>query len=417
MRYYIIAGEASGDLHGSNLIKGLRAEDPEAEFRLWGGDMMLGAALGDPIPQTEPNTGSATPPCPAECSPAGSDRREPGNVTEVEPPSKGAKGAIPVILAKDYRDGAVMGFTEVMAKAGKLLGNIRFCKSDILAWKPDVVILIDYPGFNMRIAKFCHSKGIKVFYYIAPKTWASRENRNRKLKRWVDKLFIVFPFEVPYFEKTGIPFEYVGNPLLDAVDNHEYKPVTDGQYIALLAGSRASEISRMMPVCMQVADNLGCKVVIAGAPARSAADYSAYIGDRKNVELVFGRTYDVLRYADAAIINSGTASLEAALIGTPQVVCWSTSKLTAFVAKNILRVMDKIDFISLGNLCIGKCAFRELIQEEFTAENVTAELRRLTTDREYRERMLDDYADIRQSLGGRGASRAVAKAIIKELRK
>ena len=166
MRYYIIAGEASGDLHGSNLIKGLRAEDPEAEFRLWGGDMMLGAALGDPIPQTEPNIGSATPPCPAECSPAGSDRREPGDVTGVEPPSKGAKGAIPAILAKDYRDGAVMGFTEVMAKAGKLLGNIRFCKSDILAWKPDVVILIDYPGFNMRIAKFCHSKGIKGFYYI-----------------------------------------------------------------------------------------------------------------------------------------------------------------------------------------------------------------------------------------------------------
>lgn len=365
MRYYIIAGEASGDLHGSNLIRGLRLEDPKAEFRIWGGDMMKEAA------ETE--------------------------------------------LVTNYKDGAVMGLTDVLAKAGKLLGNLKFCKKDILEWKPDVVILIDYPGFNMKVAKFCHSNGIRVFYYIAPKTWASRASRNRKLKKWVDKLFIVFPFEVPYFEKTGIPFEYVGNPLLDAVDNHDYKRPVEGNYIALLAGSRSGEIKRMMPVCMEVADKLGCKVVIAGAPARSIEDYKPFIGDRKDVEVIFGRTYDILRYADAAIINSGTASLEAALICTPQVVCWSTSKLTAFVARHILHVLDNIKYISLGNLCIDKCAFQELIQEDFTAEKVLAEVRRLTGDHDYREKMLDDYADIRQSLGGKGASRAVAKAIMKEL--
>ena len=212
-----------------------------------------------------------------------------------------------------------------------------------------------------------------------------------------------------------VPFEYVGNPLLDAVDNHDYKRPVEGNYIALLAGSRSGEIKRMMPVCMEVADKLGCKVVIAGAPARSIEDYKTFIGDRKNVEVIFGRTYDILRYADAAIINSGTASLEAALIGTPQVVCWSTSRLTAFVARNILHVLDNIKYISLGNLCIDKCAFQELIQEDFTAEKVLDEVRRLTGDHDYREKMLDDYADIRQSLGGKGASRAVAKAIIKEL--
>ena len=390
MRYYIIAGEASGDLHGSNLIRGLRLEDPKAEFRLWGGQLMLSATFdGGAAPVTPPGSLQAA--------------------------AQSASVSADTILVRDYRDGAVMGLTDVLAKAGKLLGNLSFCKKDILEWKPDVVILIDYPGFNMKVAKFCHDNGIRVFYYIAPKTWASRASRNRKLKKWVDKLFIVFPFEVPYFEKTGIPFEYVGNPLLDAVDSHDYRRPVEGRYIALLAGSRNGEIKRMMPVCMEVADALRCKVVIAGAPARTIDDYRPYIAERQDVEVIFGRTYDILRYADAAIINSGTASLEATLIGTPQVVCWSTSRLTAFVARNILHVLDNIKYISLGNLCIDKCAFRELIQEEFTSENVVAEVRRLTDDPAYRERMLDDYADIRQSLGGKGASRAVAKAIIKEL--
>jgi len=369
MKYYLIAGEASGDLHASNLIKGLREEDHEAVFRFWGGDLMLEAS-----------------------------------------------GSEPGALVRHFRDCAVMGVTDVVAKAGKLLGNLSFCEKDILAWKPDVVILIDYPGFNMKVAGFCHARGIRVFYYIAPKTWASREGRNRKLKAWVDKLFIVFPFEIEYFKSKGIPFTYVGNPLLDAVDSHSYVRPCEGRYIALLAGSRKGEIKRMMPVCMEVADRLGCRVVIAGAPARQASDYEAFIAGRKNVELVFGRTYDVLKYADAAIINSGTASLEAALIGTPQVVCWSTSPLTAFVARYVLRVLDHIKYISLGNLCLDRLAFKELIQDDFTVDKVCSELERLTADRDYREKMLSDYGLIRQSLGGAGASRAVARAMIDELK-
>lgn len=364
MKYYIIAGEASGDLHGSNLMKGLLAEDPEAEIRFWGGDLM--AALGG-------------------------------------------------TLVHHYKEGAVMGISDVIGKAGKLLGNIKHCKQDILEWKPDVVILIDYPGFNLKIAKFCHHKGIKVFYYIAPKTWASRSGRNRKLREYIDRLFIVFPFEIPYFTEKEIPFIYKGNPLLDAIDCHSYAQPTEGRYIALLAGSRKGEISRMMPVCMEVADRLGCKVVIAGAPARSEEDYKPYIGDRTNVELLFGRTYDILEYADAAIINSGTASLEAALIGTPQVVCWSSSKLTVFVARNIFRVLDRIKYISLGNLCLDRMAFRELIQEDFNADNVCDELKRLTEDEAYRARMKSDYDEIRRSLGDSGASRSVAKAMIETL--
>ena len=373
MRYFLIAGEASGDLHGSNLVKGLLAEDPAAECRCWGGDLMQAA---------------------------------------------GAQ------LLHHYKEGAVMGLTDVLRSADKLLRNIRACKEDILRFRPDVVILIDYPGFNMKIAKWCHARGIRVFYYIAPKTWASREGRNRKLKAWVDRLFIVFPFEIPYFTQAGIPFVYKGNPLVDAVDGHAYARPIEGRYVALLAGSRKGEISRMMPVCMAVADRLSAlpgwedvRFVVAGAPARNEADYQPFIGDRTNVDLVFGRTYDVLKYADAAVINSGTASLEAVLIGTPQVVCWSTSPLTAWIARHVMHVMDHIKYISLGNLCLDRLAFRELVQEDFSADAVTAEVQRLVEDAPYREQMLADYADIRQSLGGSGASRAVARAMIEELNK
>jgi len=378
MRYYLIAGEASGDLHGSNLIRGLVQEDTQAHFRLWGGDKMMEAAAS----AAESN------------------------------------------LVRHYREGAVMGFTDVVRKIGKIAGNLALCRQDIAEWKPDVVILIDYPGFNLKIAEFCHRKGIKVFYYIAPKTWASREYRNRRLKEWVDKLFIVFPFEVPYFTRQGIPFIFKGNPLIDAIDGHDFQRPVQGQYVAILAGSRKGEISRMMPVCMQVADNLkslpeyaDCQFVVAGAPARDESDYQEYIGGREYVKLVFGRTYDVLKFADAAIINSGTASLEAALIGTPQVVCWSSTRLTVWMARHILRLADHIKFISLGNMCVDKLVFEELIQEDFTAQNVAAEIRSLIEDEKVRAKMLSGYALIRESLGGSGASRAVAGAMISELKK
>lgn len=368
MKYYLIAGEASGDLHGSNLMKGLLQEDPGADIRFWGGGMMEAAG--------------------------------------------GTK-------VRDYKATAVMGLTDVLASLGRISRNLKDCKADILEWKPDVVILIDYPGFNMKIARFCHEHGIRVFYYIAPKTWASREGRNRKLKAWVDRLFIVFPFEIPYFESRQIPFIYKGNPLVDAVDNHEYSRPEEGRYIAILAGSRKAEIARTMPKAMRMADILhalpeyaGFKFIVAGAPSRTSEDYDRHIGGRDYVEVVFGRTYDVLKFADAALINSGTASLEAALTGTPQVVCWSTSFVTAVLAKYVLRVLDHIKFISLGNLILDRLAFRELIQYDFTPEECAAEIRRLTEDLPYRERMLADYREIRQRLGGTGASRAVAKAMI-----
>ena len=373
MRYYLIAGEASGDLHGSNLVKGLRAEDPEAVCRCRGGELMQAA---------------------------------------------GAE------LATHYREGAVMGLGDVLGKAGKLLRSLRDCKRDVAAWKPDVVILIDYPGFNMKMAKWCHARGIRVFWYIAPKTWASRSGRNRKLKAWVDRLFIIFPFEIPYFTAQGVPFVYKGNPLVDAVDGHEFVRPVQGRYVALLAGSRKGEIHRMMPVLMDAADRLSAlpgwedvRFVVAGAPARSEADYLPYIAGREKVSLLFGRTYDILRYAEAAVINSGTASLEAVLTGTPQVVGWNTSPLAAWVGRYVLRVLDQVKYISLGNLCLDRQAFRELIQDDFTGEAAADEVRRLVEDGAYRERMLADYAEIRRLLGGSGASRAVARAMIEEIRK
>ncbi|MBR4809691.1 MAG: lipid-A-disaccharide synthase [Bacteroidales bacterium] len=366
MRYYLTAGEASGDLHGSNLIRALRAEDPGAEFRFRGGDLMAAAAGIQPVAH--------------------------------------------------YREGAVMGPTDILAKAGTLLKSLRSCKKDIEAWKPDVVIPIDYPGFNLKIARFCHSRGIRVFYYIAPKTWASRARRNRQLREYVDRLFIVFPFEVPYFTKAGVPFVYKGNPLVDAIDAHSFERPCEGRYLAVLPGSRAGEIRRTMPVCMDVADELGMQVLVAGAPSASAGDYEQWTAGRPNVKVLFGRTYDILRHADAAVINSGTASLEAAIIGTPQVVCWSTSALTWWYAKHLLRVGKHIPYISLGNLCLGREAFRELLQDDFNRQNVLQELKRLLQDDEYRSRMQEDYRQIRESLGGAGASRAVAKAMTNEIK-
>lgn len=382
MKYYIIAGEASGDLHGSNLMKGLLAEDPEAQIRFWGGDLM--ASVGG-------------------------------------------------TLVRHYRECAIMGVSEVLSKAGKLLGNISFCKKDILEWKPDVVVLIDYPGFNFKIAKFAHSKGLKVYYYIAPKTWASRESRNRKLKAWVDRLFIVFPFEIPYFESKGIPFTYVGNPLVDAVDGSPAvtgsrgdflaaHSLPDTKFFAILPGSRRSEIGHTMPMAMEVADKLHAMpeyadriFLVAGAPSRQESDYVGHIGGRGYVKLVFGDTYGILKNSTSAVINSGTASLEAALIGTPQAVVWSTSEFNAFIGKYIFRLEDHIKYISLGNLIMDRAVFREFIQW-FTPDDVFKEVLRLESDAEYRGAMEDGYAAIRAALGGRGASAAIARAMVDSLR-
>ena len=385
MKYYIVAGEASGDLHGSNLMKGIYAEDPRADIRFWGGGLM------DKVFK-EHQQGSG--------------------------------------LVQDYREGAIIGYWEVLIHARKLLGKVRFCKEDILEWKPDVVILIDYPGFNFKIAEFAHNAGFKVFYYIAPKVWASRERRIRKLKAWVDKLFIVFPFEVPYFESRGVPFVYKGNPLVDAIDSSPAMSesrddflsrcgLPNKPYIALLAGSRNGEIATMMPVLMAFSAALhklpqysDYHFVIAAAPSRSAADYNL-AGNDDFVHVLSGETYAVLRHAEAAVINSGTASLEAALIGTPQVVGYRTASATYL----IMRTIIKIKYISLANLIIDRPAFKEYLQDYLQPDIILDEVRRLIEDRFYRERMLADYAEIRALLGGSGASSAVARAMIEELRR
>lgn len=382
MKYYIIAGEASGDLHGSNLMKGLYAEDPKAEIRFWGGDLMQSAG-GE--------------------------------------------------LVRHYKEGAVMGFVEVVAKARKLLGNVSFCKKDILDWKPDVVILIDYPGFNFKIAEFAHNAGFKVFYYIAPKVWASREGRIRKLKAYVDKLFIVFPFEKPYFDSKGISYIYKGNPLVDAVDGSRAMKETredffvragleNKPFIAMLAGSRKPEISTMMPVLTEFATRMHSipeyseyQFLIGGAPARSMKDYEPWLTDdnRKYIKVLFSETQSIIRHAEAAVVNSGTASLETVLFGTPQVVGYITNPITYWIARKIV----KIRYISLGNLIIDKMAFKEFIQDDCNAGALVTEVRELIENTGRRERMLDSYADIRNELGGQGASASVAGAMIEELRK
>ena len=377
MKYYLIAGEASGDLHGSNLMKGIYAEDPSAEIRFWGGGLM------DAV-YKEHESGEG--------------------------------------LVKDYREGAVLGFVEILMSARTLLKKVKFCEEDILQWKPDVVVLIDYPGFNLRIAEFAHNAGFKVHYYIVPKVWASREGRIAKLKAFVDKLIIVFPFEIPYFESKGVPVTYVGNPLIDAIEDSpamketraeflERTGLPDAPWITLLAGSRGHEIKSMMPVFMELADKWhaahpGHHFVIAGAPSRTEADYNT--GGRDFVHLVFGETYGALRHAQAAVINSGTASLEAALIGTPQVVGYRMAYLTYVMLKGMI----KVKFISLANLILDRSAFRELLQDYFTADNLYAELDRILTDASYKGRMLSDYAEIRRLLGGPGASLRAAEEIM-----
>lgn len=391
MKYYIIAGEASGDLHGSNLMKGIYSEDPQADIRFWGGDLMesVWSAFGK--------------------TPA---------------PSGG--------LVRHYKDGAVMGFVEVLAKAGRLMKNVAFCKNDILQWKPDVVILIDYPGFNFKIAEFAHKAGFKVFYYIAPKVWASRESRIRKLRKYVDRLFIVFPFEKPYFDSKGLSYIYKGNPLVDAVDGSDAMKETrkefmqrnslkDSPVIAMLAGSRKAEISTMMPVLTEFAARMhsipeysGYQFLIAGAPARSMEDYSNWLTDenKEYVKILFGQTQSIIRHAEAGVINSGTASLETALFGTPQVVGYITNPITYWVAKRIV----KIRYISLGNLIVDRLAFKEFIQHDCNPDALVTEVRDLIENKDRRNAMLAEYARIRSLLGGSGASAAVAKAMIEEMR-
>ena len=376
MRYFIITGEASGDLHGSNLIKGIREMDKEAQIRCWGGDLMKEA---------------------------------------------GAE------LIRHYKEGAIMGFVEVVANLGKLAKNLQDCKNDIVKYNPDAVILIDYPGFNFRIAKFAKERGMRVFYYIAPKVWAWKEKRVHKLKKYVDRLFIIFPFEIEYFKKWGIDAIYRGNPLLDSVDNHSSSEESKEAFeqrcgigsaektVALLAGSRRSEIKYLLPRMMQVAGRYPeYRFLMACAPSMEREFYEGIIGNKcSNIKLLFGETYSILRHSDAAIISSGTASLEAALIGVPQVVCYGGNEISYQIARSVV----KLKYISLANLIMDKGLFKELIQHDCTPQKISAELDNLLGNSAYREKMLADYRDVRNILGGKGASAKVASAMIEELEK
>ena len=429
MKYYIIAGEASGDLHGSNMMKGIYAEDPDADIRFWGGDLMhtvwkdfTDRATPLAVGGRERSANSPVGFCSEQVPAVG------GVVREVFPDRAHSRSG----LVRHYKEGAVMGFVEVLAKARKLLGNVNFCKQDILDWNPDVVILIDYPGFNFKIAEFAHKAGFKVFYYIAPKVWASREGRIKKLKAYVDKLFIVFPFEKPYFDAKGIDYIYKGNPLVDAVDGSKAMSesredflirnnLKDKPVIAMLAGSRKGEISTMMPVLTEFAAKMRnipqyseYQFIIAGAPSRAMKDYEPWLTDenRAYIKVLFGETQSILKQAEAAVVNSGTASLETVLFNTPQIVGYITNPVTYWIAKKIV----KIKYISLGNLIVDRLAFKEYIQDECNADALVEEVRRLIENKEYRQTMLDNYTDIRNLLGGSGASADVAEAMIQELK-
>lgn len=379
-RYYLIAGEASGDLHGAGLIKGLLGCDPSAVFRFWGGDRMQEAA----------------------------------------PPDSS--------LVMHYKDCAVMGFSDVAAKAGRLLGNLQYCKKDILDWNPDAVILVDYPGFNIRIAEFAHAHGFKTYWFIAPKTWASREYRNRKLSGCVDRMFVILPFEKEYFKSRGIDCEYFGNPSAETVLKSEAMSesrqdfltrcsLPERRYVALLAGSRKSEIEQMMPAYVQAAAILrreghdDMEFLIAGAPAGCRSDYEPYIEGKEYFHLLFNETYAILRNSEAAVINSGTASLEAVLTGTPQVVGWTASRMAEFAAKRILRIQKRIRYISLGNLIAGKSIFKELLFRDFTPRNISDELKRLIDDDAYRRTMISSYAEIIGELGDGDVYNRIAEKI------
>lgn len=361
MRYYIIAGEASGDLHGGNLVRALHAQDSAAEVRCWGGDRMQAAGA---------------------------------------------------TVVKHYRDLAFMGFVEVLRHLRTILRNIEFCRKDVLAWQPDVLVLIDYPGFNLRIARWAKEQGIKVVYYISPQVWAWKEGRVEGIRKNVDKMLVILPFEVPFYQKWSYEVEYVGHPLVEVVRQEKetvpVRPISDKPVIALLPGSRAQEIRQKLPLMLTAVSHFpGYQFVVAGAPAQPDALYESLIGDRP-VLLVRNQTYNVLKQSRAALVTSGTATLETALFGVPQVVCYRGNPLSFWLARKLV----KVPYISLVNLIMEKPVVRELIQDDLNEANLVAELSALLQDGERRQSMLADYASLWTKLGDLPASDRAAAAII-----
>lgn len=361
MRYYVIAGEASGDLHGSNLIKALHRQDKQADVRCWGGDRMEAAGA---------------------------------------------------TLIKHYRDLAFMGFVEVLMHLRTILRNIEFCKKDILAYKPDVLVLIDYPGFNMRIAEWARQQGIKIAYYISPQVWAWKEKRVEKLRRDVDKMLVILPFEVDFYKSWNYEVEYVGHPLIEVI-SHEKEEVpvqklSDKPIIALLPGSRKQEIKIKLPEMLKVVKHFpDYQFVVAQAPAQPAEFYKEIIGD-KNVLIADNQTYNLLKQAKAALVTSGTATLETALFGVPEVVCYKGNPISYWLATKLI----KVKYISLVNLIMDKPVVKELIQAELNENNLVKELNLILEEGAHRQQLLKDYAELWHKLGSSPASDNAARAII-----
>lgn len=375
MKYYLIAGEPSGDLHGANLIKGLRKADPEAQFRFWGGDLMAEAG--------------------------------------------GREN-----LRKHYRETSFFGVVQVLKNLSTIRRQMRECQDDVAAYAPDVLILIDYPGFNFRMARFVHEQRLcPVFYYISPKVWAWKERRVKRIRQWVDQLFIIFPFEIDYFAKRGIRAIYEGNPLMDAIaercaampSREEFlraNGLEERPTIALLAGSRRSEVRNNLPFMVELARRMpDFQFVLAAVSWLDRSIYDQLLAG-SSIRVVCDKTYEALRYADAAVVTSGTATLETALIGTPEVVCYKTDALTVAAGRMLL----KIPYISLVNLVMDKEVVRELIQNDMTVENAEAELRAILPGGAKHDRMEADYARLREVIGGVGASDRFAARMVAILR-
>jgi len=375
MRYYIIAGEASGDLHASNLMRELKKRDPEADFRVWGGDLM--AAQGG-------------------------------------------------TLVQHYRDTAYMGAWEVLMNLRSIFRNLHHCREDILRYMPDVVILVDYPGFNMRIARFAHNQGFRVFYYISPKIWAWNRGRVRRIRRYVDKMFTILPFETEFFARYNVPVAYSGNPLLDAIHNRPYKDEPRQQFlerhhlpdlpiVAVLAGSRRQEIDRLLPDMLAMMQHFpDHQFIIAGAPSFSEEDYASYMPSKGHVKVIFDETYAILQHARAAMVTSGTATLEAALLDCPQVVCYKMwgGKFTHFMAR---KVIIQVPYISLVNLIVDRELVKELFQNEMTRQNLKCELEALLFDEAVRQAIFSGYKELREIMGGPGSSEKTARLMLESL--
>lgn len=368
MKYFLLAGERSGDLHGANLMRAIRRHDPEARFRAWGGDGMEAAGA---------------------------------------------------ILLKHYRDLAFMGLWEVLKNWRTLRGLMRRCQEDILDFGPDAVVLIDYGGFNLRIARFAKQRGLTTFFYISPKVWAWNQNRALRIKRDVDRLFVIFPFEVEFFNQYDYAVDYVGNPLFDAIAAFQPDPqfleknhLTGKPLVALLPGSRRQEVEKILPVMLRAVRHFPQYQFVVAAVSNLPRDlYDHLLGDL-GLPLITDAAYDLLAYAEAALVTSGTATLETALLNVPQVVCYRTSALTYEVGKRLLRV----PFISLVNLVAGREVVKELIQTELNETRLVEELKKITVQPDARARQLAGYAEIRRVLGEAGASERAGELMVKYLR-